>query len=113
MNKHLRVNMCDLEEPAPHYTELEGLGERIAEKIPRELQYSCLYWASHLAQAGQGARTPEIVKFFIEFMENHVLHWLEVLSLVDRLYTALGSIRAVEAWWQVRFLSHRLLHSGP
>ena len=57
--------------------------------IPEALRYSCLHWASHLAQAlaaslAQTAVT-EIQALVSTFVEQHLLHWFEYLSALKEL----------------------------
>ena len=57
--------------------------------IPEALRYSCLHWASHLAQAlvaslAQTAVT-EIQVLVSTFVEQHLLHWFEYLSALKEL----------------------------
>ena len=56
---------------------------------PEALRYSCLYWASHLAQAltaalAQNTMT-EIQALVSTFVNQHLLHWFECLSALKEL----------------------------
>ena len=57
--------------------------------IPEALRYSCLHWASHLAQALVAALDPdaaaEIQTLVFTFVEQHLLHWFECLSPLREL----------------------------
>ena len=70
--------------------------------IPEALRYSCLHWASHLAQAlvaslAQNAAT-EIQVLVSTFVDQHLLHWFECLSALKEVESGIVSLdRAYEA----------------
>ncbi|KII95974.1 hypothetical protein PLICRDRAFT_151028 [Plicaturopsis crispa FD-325 SS-3] len=87
MNKHLHQNLCNLDgRPLLH-----DITNRM--DVPDALQYACVYWTRHLVA---GAITPENVDYVqaaIEsFFKTHLLHWIECLSLIGQLDTAVASI---------------------
>ena len=53
-----------------------------SEEHTSELQYACLYWATHLFNAEMDDNLSALLK---RFSFTHLLHWLEVLSLIGRL----------------------------
>ena len=64
--------------------------------IPEALRYSCLHWASHLAAAlaaalGQNAVT-EIQALVSTFVDHHLLHWFECLSVLKELESGIMSL---------------------
>ena len=48
-------------------------------KIPSHLTYACMHWMDH---AGSGAMDDTILTPLTEFCEKHLLHWLEVMSVI-------------------------------
>ena len=60
------------------------------------LRYSCLHWASHLAQAlvASSAQNPmtEIQVLFSIFVDQHLLHWFECLSALKELESGIMSL---------------------
>ena len=64
--------------------------------IPEALRYSCLHWASHLAQALVAALDPnsatEIQTLVLTFVEQHVLDWFECLSPLRELESGITSL---------------------
>ena len=64
--------------------------------IPEALRYSCLYWASHLAQVlaaalVQNAAT-EIQALVSTFVKQHLLHWFECLSALRELESGIMAL---------------------
>jgi len=54
----------------------------IQEQFPLILQYTCRYWVHHLQQSQVQIHDDDDVH---KFLRKHFLHWLEALSLMDRL----------------------------
>lgn len=78
-SKGLRKNICELDGPAMLKHDIpEGT---IAQCIPEDLKYACLYWVHHLLGSKKCVYEGEIYPF----LERHFLHWLEALSIVGRL----------------------------
>ena len=64
--------------------------------IPEALRYSCLHWASHLAQALATALTQnaamEIQALASTFVDQHLLHWFKCLSALRELESGIMSL---------------------
>ncbi|KAJ7875853.1 hypothetical protein B0H13DRAFT_2668785 [Mycena leptocephala] len=57
--------------------------------IPAGVKYACSYWASHLALAKPKTTDgADIISSLKRFVETHLLHWLECLSIVGKLDVA-------------------------
>jgi hypothetical protein len=56
-------------------------------KFPEELVYACMYWATHLSKAGDKGKE-DLIKQLHTFTFTHLLHWMELLSLVGKLDVA-------------------------
>ena len=56
-------------------------------KVSEALKYSCIYWASHLAEL----HTPssDLILSLHFLLHEHLLHWMECLSIVDELQAGL------------------------
>ena len=93
MNNSLKYNLCSIpEELIISCPERTNSPEYIG-KVSEALKYSCLYWASHLAEL----QTPnsDLMLSLHFFLHNHVLHWLECLSIVGELQAGLKSLKTV------------------
>ena len=54
----------------------------LEDRVSGELQYACLHWATHLFNAEKDDNLSGQLEIF---SSTHLLHWLEVLSLIGRL----------------------------
>ena len=91
LNRLLRRNICDLRE--------DGIGVLAHEisdlsVISEALQYSCLYWAVHLAHALSHplANVTLVLEHLHRFSNEHLLHWFECLSAFGELETGVNSL---------------------
>ena len=97
MSAHLKYNILDLGTPERFMDNEAGLVAsgftvaQLGEKIPLELRYACIYWANHLGDAD--IRDTDLMNKLELFGDEHLLHWLEALSWIDKLSVA---FRAVE-----------------
>ncbi|KIM23482.1 hypothetical protein M408DRAFT_261961, partial [Serendipita vermifera MAFF 305830] len=97
MTTELRFNICGLETSYRKNSEIENLNERVEENVSDTLQYSCLYWSSHLC-ADSNASSREICQSLDRFFkDNWVLYWLEVLSLMGEIPAAISGLRNIIA----------------
>ena len=97
MNAGLRFNMCRIKTSYLPNDKLD-LGPRIKEAIPRHLSYSCLFGAEHLQAS---AFDVEILQEVRTFMYTRLLFWLEVLSLLKEVKTALRALQFIYGWSRV------------
>ena len=81
MDEQLHANICGSEFPEK-YLDNHEIQHLLGDKISRELQYACLHWATHLFNA---EKDDDLYALLERFSFIHLLHWLEVLSLVGRL----------------------------
>lgn len=84
MDEQLRANICDLKFPAK-YMENGQIRHLCEGRISSELQYACVQWATHLHGA---VENEQLLVLLDRFAFTHLLHWLEVLSLIGRLHVA-------------------------
>ncbi|KIL56352.1 hypothetical protein M378DRAFT_1038447, partial [Amanita muscaria Koide BX008] len=99
MDKHLKRNILGLGDPARFMSNEDGLeadgitDEQIQEKIPRQLQYACAYWINHFEVANM--EDEALMNRLERFAYEHMLYWLEVLSLIGKLDSAHRAISMV------------------
>ncbi|KIL56712.1 hypothetical protein M378DRAFT_52839, partial [Amanita muscaria Koide BX008] len=86
MDKGLKRNILGLGDPARFMSNEDGLkedgvtDEQIQEKIPQQLQYACVDCVNHL---GVATNEDEALMSGLEkFVDEHMLYWFEVLSLI-------------------------------
>jgi hypothetical protein len=110
MNEYLRHNICHIEDPSLLNSEIGDLQDRI-DKVPAELIYACKHWIAHLARAAHQDLTEqgnswmhEIKGALSKFCNAHLLHWMEVTSLLDYLPSAFAGYNDALRWCLVSFM---------
>jgi hypothetical protein len=87
MNMSLRHDICRIRDPSLLNAEVVNLEERLFEHVSESLRYACrfwvMHWLEHIRIAGVQAQIPSGLE---AFCAQHLLHWIEVLSLTGSLY---------------------------
>jgi hypothetical protein len=90
LNSSLRFDICDIRDPSLSNAEVLDLQLRLETYISEALRYACRFWAvhwlEHIRAAGPRCQVPLGLE---EFCNKHLLHWIEVLSLIECLNTVL------------------------
>jgi hypothetical protein len=92
----LKFNMCELPNTWQLRSELEDLPQRLGTYVPESVRYSCRFWAAHLHAVPKEHN--EVYFRAKHFFQERVFYWLEVLSLLDDLESALRALRDVQKW---------------
>jgi hypothetical protein len=88
----LQSDICRLKIPgAPRSSLKPGF---INACIPPEVQYACSYWVNHQVIAGAG---PEDITTILLFLKRHLLHWIEVLSLLGKAFQITELIKTLRS----------------
>ncbi|KAM6501726.1 hypothetical protein JOM56_001703 [Amanita muscaria] len=99
MDKHLKRNILGFGNPARFMSNEDGLkadritDEQIQEKIPQQLRYGCAYWVNHSEVANM--EDEALMNGLNRFAHEHMLYWLEVLSLIRKLDSAHRDISVI------------------
>jgi hypothetical protein len=103
MDSTLRRDMCSLQKPGVRIQEAMG---RIQGSCLPQMAYACEYWVEHL-QAGRHACSDVVADGgkVHGFFQKHLLHWLEAISLLQKMPEAILALQKLEAALDV---SHRL-----
>ncbi|KAL5596954.1 uncharacterized protein BROUX77_006902 [Berkeleyomyces rouxiae] len=83
----------------PSFTFAEIVCQVLGNYIPPVLRYACLNWVSH-KQAGQLLLDDN--SHVVSFLEKHLLHWLEAMSLLESVPESLEMLRALQTLVQPR-----------
>jgi hypothetical protein len=102
LNEHLRQDICDIRSPGIANTDVLDLPARIARCVPEAMRYACMFWPVHLAASGYPSGP--VSAALPHFCTEHLLNWLEVLSLLGELSSAEKYLPIVIAWCQVSIL---------
>lgn len=92
MSKSLKKDICKREEPGTLVTNVEC--SRIEQCLPPSVQYACLYWIQHLQRSEAQLHDNDQVH---QFLQVHLLHWLEALSWMAKTSEGIIAILSLEA----------------
>jgi hypothetical protein len=85
MNERLQENTCKISDSEVTNIEIGNLEQRLDQMAPGHLRYAARFWhvhlCSYLQSSGPEARLPQGLD---RFCAEHLLHWLELLSLSDQ-----------------------------
>ena len=101
MVAQLRFNICKLEDSRLANADISDLPSRIKEHVSDALQYSSLYWSSHLCftpDNGDDCMWGVLKEFFGGL---YGLFWIEVLSILGVVPIGAPSLRRVISWAKV------------
>jgi hypothetical protein len=101
MNGRLKQDICEIGNPSLLNSEVADLADRRHRFISEELRYACVYWMSHLALAQTDMDMKELELELSKFCTCHLLHWIEALSLVRELRSAVEGLPKVLRWCKV------------
>jgi hypothetical protein len=86
LNKELHFDMCDIRDPSLLNHEIRDLEDRVKARVSSALRYSCNSWAVHCLDSIRASGLQcDVPLGLLEFCQNHLLHWIELLSLIDGL----------------------------
>ena len=95
-SKGLKQNICTLPSPGSLRNEIDK--RLLNETLPAELRYACRYWIHHVRQSNWQICDDELVH---EFLQNHVLYWLEAMSLVGEAAETVKMIGILQSFVNV------------
>jgi hypothetical protein len=95
MNTGLREDICDIRDSSLANSEVADLDQRLDRVAPSELRYACKYWHVHLRLAG--STSSDSIERLETFCSLHLLHWIELLSLLGN-FTSLTGFDSTEPW---------------
>ena len=98
MSTSLKQDICGLDAPGVLVAEVES--SRVEQCLPPEVQYACLYWVEHLQKGDARLRDNDKVH---QFLQTHLLHWLEALSWMQKMSEGILAIISLDSIALVRF----------
>jgi hypothetical protein len=112
LNRHLRYNMANLENPDIANSDVADLQDHVLRGIGPEthdlrsglsqaLFYAARFWTTHVVSSST-IYSEELLDALSRFCDEHLFHWLELLSLIkDLAYSTQSNLLAVISWFQV------------
>ncbi|KAL5316273.1 hypothetical protein ACEPPN_015318 [Leptodophora sp. 'Broadleaf-Isolate-01'] len=92
MSQTLKKDICGMRAPGSQASQVES--SRLQKCLPPEVQYACLYWIQHLQKSGAQLHDNDRVH---QFLQIHVLHWLEALSWMRNASEGILTIISLES----------------
>jgi WD40 repeat protein len=111
LNQHLRYNMANLDDPDLANSDVEELedrllssiceqGDHVVTSLPQALFYATRYWTTHVVSSSI-MYSEELLDALSRFCNEHLFHWLELLSLIRGLaFSTQSSLLAVISCFQ-------------
>jgi len=97
MSTSLKQDVCRQEAPSTLVADIES--SRLEKCLPAELQYACLYWVQHLKRS-----SAQLYDQVYQFLQDHLLHWLEALGWMGKTSEGILAIFSLEAQIPVSLL---------
>jgi hypothetical protein len=104
MSNSLKQDVCGQEAPGTLVADVGS--SQIEQCLPPEVRYACLYWVQHLQKTGAQLYDNDHVH---QFLQVHLLHWLEALGWIGKTSEGILAICSLEALIPVSFL---IIYSG-
>jgi hypothetical protein len=99
MQVGLKFNICGLETSHLCNDDIPDLPSRIEKSVPPRLSYACRFGWQHLRDTHPEASSRvELLKRIDDFLHVRLLYWLEVMSLIKEIPTALSSLHFMTRW---------------
>jgi hypothetical protein len=95
----LKQDICGLHDPGALLTTVKT--SQVEQFLPPEVQYACRYWVSHLQRSSAHIFDNDKVH---RFLREHLLHWLEALSWMQKIYEGIRAIISLESIASVSLL---------
>ncbi|XHG02621.1 hypothetical protein AWENTII_005966 [Aspergillus wentii] len=94
LSNTLKEDICDLGDPGHLACDIEK--NRIENSLPEAVQYACRYWAMHFDASEEILSDGDFDQLFT-FLKTHLLHWLEALSLMNRITDSTVAINILKS----------------
>lgn len=98
-SKPLKRDICDINDPGRLRRQIKDT--LVSEHISTELAYACRFWVHSQVLHGRFVLDEEQV---YKFLREHLLHWIECLSLLRKLPDVVSSVRKLSAAFQARLI---------
>lgn len=92
MSITLKQNICDLPNPGSLMTDIER--SRVEQILSPEVRYACIHWVQHLQKGAVQLQDNSQVH---GFLQKHLLHWLESMSLIGETSKGILALNSLES----------------
>jgi hypothetical protein len=101
LNQELRFNLCNLETSHSFNHNIPNHDQHVKDMISSTVQHASCYWADYLDTITGTGCDAMILTAMEDFLYIHLLHWLEVLSLISAFEVAPGLLLKASKWVSV------------
>ena len=91
MTTSLKQDICGAGAPGMLAVDIERI--QVERSLSPELQYACLYWIQHLQKGGTQPTDHDQVH---QFLQKHLLHWLEALGWLKKVPEGVHAIASLD-----------------
>jgi hypothetical protein len=102
MSASLKQDICSVGAPGMLVTDIER--SRVEQCLLPEVQYACVHWVQHLQKGDIQLHDNSQVH---EFLQKHLLHWLESMNLIGETSESIRTLISLESHIPV---SHHIMH---
>jgi NACHT domain len=102
MSTTLKQNICDLPNPGSLMADVER--SRVEQTLSPEVRYACIHWVQHLQKGDVQLQDNSQVH---KFLQEHLLHWLESMSLIRETSKIVPALKSLESHIPV---SHHVIY---
>lgn len=89
---HFHKDLCALQHPGSRRDDIPA--SVIRSRLPPAVRYACIYWVEHVVKGEDGLKDDLEVH---TFLQKHFLHWLEALSLLEKVPESAHMIRRLRS----------------
>jgi hypothetical protein len=92
MSTSLIKDICGVNTPGTLRADVKS--NQVEQCLPLEVQYACLYWIQHLQKSGVPLENNDQIH---QFLQKHLLHWLEALSWMQKISEGILEMISLES----------------
>jgi hypothetical protein len=100
MSQILKKDICEMHTLGSQVSQV--VSSCLQKCLPHEVQYACLYWVEHLQKSNSQDYDGDEAH---QFLQTHLLHWLEALGWMGRISEGIQAILSLETYISVNNLS--------
>lgn len=104
-DENLKQDICGLNHPGKLRSNIDQ--DVIDTFLPLHVRYACLHWVFHLKESRGHIRFDDETH---RFLTKHLIHWLEALSLLDRIVESGDMVESLLAMVDVGDICQRFLY---
>jgi hypothetical protein len=101
LNENLTMDICNIADYFAINSDIPNLADRVNRNIPEALRYACCFVIQHLLDL-PSMKGSSFSAAFDTFLSEHLLQWMEVMSLLGEVSSAGTSLRLLMKWVEVR-----------